>query len=75
LELKTADQLVAAHGLQVLNYLRSSALELGLILNFGPKPQDRRLLLDNSRKHPKVHAAGGSFWSFPDQCHQCKSVV
>jgi GxxExxY protein len=61
LELKTAEQIVAAHESQVLNYLRSTALELGLILKFGPKPQLRRLLLDNSRKHTKTHRAGGSF--------------
>ena len=61
LELKTAEQIVAAHESQVLHYLRSTALELGLILNFGPKPQVRRLLLDNSRKHAKSHHAGGSF--------------
>jgi GxxExxY protein len=61
LELKTAEQIIAAHASQVLNYLRSTDLELGLILNFGPKPQVRRLLLDNSRKHAKSHHAGGSF--------------
>lgn len=60
-ELKTADHIVAAHESQVLNYLRSTTLELGLILNFGPKPQVRRLLLDNSRKHTRTHRAGGSF--------------
>jgi GxxExxY protein len=60
LELKTADHIVAAHESQVLNYLRSTSLELGLILNFGPKPQVRRLLLDNLRKHAKVHHAGGA---------------
>ena len=60
LELKTAEQIVAAHESQVLNYLRSTMLELGLILNFGPKPQVRRLLLDNSRKHTKAQRAGGS---------------
>jgi len=61
LELKTAEQIIAAHESQVLNYLRSTALELGIILNFGPKPQVRRLLLDNSRKHIRTHRAGGSF--------------
>jgi len=61
LELKTAENIIAAHESQVLNYLRSTALELGLVLNFGPKPQVRRLLLDNARKHVKTHHAGGSF--------------
>lgn len=60
LELKTAEQIIAAHESQVLSYLRSTALELGLILNFGPKPQVCRLLLDNSRKHAKTQHAGGS---------------
>jgi GxxExxY protein len=60
LELKTAEQIVAAHESQVLNYLRSTSLELGLILNFGPRPQVRRMLLDNSRKYAKAQHAGGA---------------
>jgi GxxExxY protein len=51
LELKTAENIVGAHESQVINYLRATHLELGLVLNFGPKPQVRRLLLDNVRKH------------------------
>jgi len=43
-----------------LNYLRSTELELALILNFGPQPQVRRLLLDNSRKQAKSWAVGKS---------------
>jgi GxxExxY protein len=39
LELKTAEAIVKAHEAQLLNYLRSTDLELGLIFNFGPKPQ------------------------------------
>jgi len=61
LELKTAENIIAAHESQVLNYLRSTALELGLILNFGPRPQVHRLLLDNSRKYVKARHAGGPF--------------
>jgi GxxExxY protein len=61
LELKTAEMIVAAHEAQVINYLRATSLELGLILNFGPKPQVRRLLLDNIRKHKVVRLPGRSF--------------
>lgn len=61
LELKTAEKIIPAHESQVINYLRSTALELGLILNFGPKPQVRRLLLDNVRKHKFARGVGGSF--------------
>src|SRR5262245_47646772 len=50
LELKTAETIVIAHEAQLLNYLRATALEIGLILNFGPKAQVRRLLFDNDRK-------------------------
>jgi GxxExxY protein len=37
LELKTAERIVPAHEAQLLNYLRSTSIELGLILNFGPR--------------------------------------
>src|SRR5216683_498435 len=60
LELKTAEAIASAHESQVINYLRATSLELGLILNFGPKPQVRRLLLDNVRKHRFVRSAGGA---------------
>jgi GxxExxY protein len=60
LELKTVEKIIHAHEAQVLNYLRSATLELGLILNFGPQPQIRRLLLDNDRKHLRVHRTGGT---------------
>ncbi len=58
LDLKTAESIIIAHEAQVLNYLRATALEIGLILNFGPKAQVRRLLFDNDRKKVKVHRAG-----------------
>lgn len=49
-ELKAADRLDSAHEAQLLNYLRGTHFEIGLLLNFGPKPQVRRLAFDNSRK-------------------------
>lgn len=55
LELKTAETIVIAHEAQLLNYPRATTLELGLILNFGPKPQVRRLLFDNERKQVQSH--------------------
>jgi GxxExxY protein len=58
IELKTAERLGREHEAQVLNYLRATSLELGLLLNFRPKPQVRRLLLDNTRKHYCYQTAG-----------------
>ena len=50
IELKACRALDPAHEAQVLNYLRATRLEVGLILHFGPKPAVRRLILTNDRK-------------------------
>lgn len=49
-ELKTAKMLEAAHEAQLFHYLRATELEVGLLLNFGPKPEFRRVAFDNARK-------------------------
>ena len=49
-ELKAARGIDSAHIAQLLNYLRCTCLETGLILNFGPHPQIRRLIFTNDRK-------------------------
>jgi len=54
LELKTADKLTAAHEAQTLNYLHATGIEVGLLLNFGPRPTFRRLVASpKSRRHNK----------------------
>ena len=50
LELKAVRALEGSHQAQLLNYLRATDIEVGLLLNFGVKPEFRRLLFDNSRK-------------------------
>ena len=49
-ELKAAKKLVAAHEAQLLNYLKATPYEVGLLLNFGPQPEIKRKAFDNSRK-------------------------
>jgi GxxExxY protein len=49
-ELKATRTLEPAHEAQLLNYLRATEIEVGLLLNFGPKPQVRRFVFDNERK-------------------------
>ena len=56
LELKAARALEAAHEAQLLNYLRATDIEVGLLLNFGAKPQFKRMVYDNDRKSPQIHA-------------------
>ena len=55
LELKCARVLERAHEAQLLHYLRSTEIEIGLLLNFGLHPQFRRLLFDNERKKIRVN--------------------
>jgi GxxExxY protein len=50
LELKTARSLDTAHEAQLLHYLKYAEIEVGMLLNFGARPQFRRLLFDNERK-------------------------
>jgi len=51
LELKASRAIESAHEAQLLHYLRATEFEVGLLLNFGVRPQFRRLLFDNERKH------------------------
>jgi GxxExxY protein len=53
LELKATRSLDSAHEAQLLNYLRATEIEVGLLFNFGIKPEFRRLAFDNSRKQVK----------------------
>ena len=50
LELKATRTLDSAHEAQLLNYLRATEIEVGLLFNFGIKPEFRRLVFENSRK-------------------------
>ncbi|HET9792549.1 MAG TPA: GxxExxY protein, partial [Candidatus Angelobacter sp.] len=55
LELKACRTLDSSHEAQLLNYLRSTELEIGLLMNFGPRPQIRRFVFQNDRKKISVH--------------------
>ena len=61
LELKAARTLDSAHQAQLLNYLRATEIEVGLLLNFGLKPEFKRLIFDNPRKairgNPRISIA------------------
>ncbi|MBI2976672.1 MAG: hypothetical protein HY872_14375 [Chloroflexi bacterium] len=38
------------HEAQLLNYLKATPIEAGLLLNFGPNPEIKRKVFDNARK-------------------------
>jgi len=54
LELKAARAIDQAHEKQLLNYLRATDIEVALLLNFGVKPQFRRLVYENEGKKIRV---------------------
>lgn len=49
-EVKSTEQMSDADERQLLNYLRASSIEVGLLLHFGPEPKYKRLVYSNSRK-------------------------
>ncbi len=50
IELKAAECIVEEHELQLINYLKATELEIGLLLNFGKTPDIRRKIFTNDRK-------------------------
>ena len=50
LELKAVRSVDPAHIAQLLNYLKATEIEIGLLLNFGPKPEFKRVVFGNDRK-------------------------
>ena len=49
-EIKAARTLALEHEAQLLNYLKATDFEVGLLLNYGPKPEIKRKVFDNLRK-------------------------
>ena len=47
LELKAVSRLSKEHELQLVNYLKATNIEIGLLLNFGPKPEISRKVFSN----------------------------
>lgn len=50
IELKANEFLSSCHSSQLYNYLKSTEIEVGLILNFGEKPEFKRIVFTNERK-------------------------
>jgi len=50
LELKATPTIVKDHELQLINYLKATEIEIGMLLNFGEKPEFRRKIFTNENK-------------------------
>jgi GxxExxY protein len=53
IEIKAAEGLVKEHEAQLVNYLRATEIEVGLLLNFGKEPQYKRKVFSNKYKNLK----------------------
>ncbi|PKN91980.1 MAG: GxxExxY protein [Chloroflexi bacterium HGW-Chloroflexi-6] len=42
IELKAAEEIAKAHEAQLVNYLKATGIQVGLVLNFGPKAEFKR---------------------------------
>ena len=51
IELKSVEKLAEIHEAQLLNYLKATEIEVGLLLNFGTKAEYKRKVFDNNRKN------------------------
>ena len=49
-DIKAVRALLKEHEAQLLNCLKATPYEVGLLLNFGPKPEIKRKVYDNERK-------------------------
>lgn len=52
-EIKSVARLAAEHEAQLLNYLKATGLEVGLLMNFGPKPEFKRKIFETA-KNPET---------------------
>jgi GxxExxY protein len=50
IEIKAVKNMIVDHEAQLLNYLKATNIEVGLLLNFGPEPEIKRKVFDNFRK-------------------------
>ena len=50
IEIKAAEALAPAHECQLINYLKATEIEVGLLFNFGPEPTFKRKVFSNERK-------------------------
>ena len=56
-ELKASEQIIRQHESQTMHYLRATPIEVALLMNFGPAPRFKRLVMDNESKKPKQKKA------------------
>ena len=59
-ELKAATNIIEEHECQLINYLKATEIEIGLLLNFGPKPQFKRKIFSNNNPRKPAKSASSA---------------
>lgn len=54
LELKAKERIIAAHEAQLVNYLRATEIEIGLLFNFGKGPEFKRNFPNKNKQFAKA---------------------
>jgi len=49
-ELKSVAFMLPEHEAQIINYLKATDVDVGLLMNFGTQPQFKRFIFDRKRK-------------------------
>lgn len=52
IELKAIRTILPEHEAQIINYLKATKLDIGLLMNFGNKPEFKRFIFDKKRNYP-----------------------
>jgi len=68
IEIKAAEALTDAHQAQLVNYLKATNIQLGLLLNFGPKPAFIRRVFQPGN-HLRSSAQSASSAAHPENAH------
>ncbi len=51
IELKAVSNMLPEHEAQILNYLKATNIDLGLLMNFGDKPEFKRFIFQKKRNN------------------------
>jgi GxxExxY protein len=57
IENKASEAICEEHEFQLINYLKATEIEIGLLLNFGKKPEFRRKIFTNNKQCSEIKNA------------------